>query len=176
MKVSDTDAIKTSEKDLIDAIAGELDWEAIENLFREKHNLILEDELEYKDGDIVIHNDQIAYKLNFDIKVKLSVLFDRKGECLEVNANEKSNEKTDESDALTREVKDTENTGTPENSSTLLQGEKPIDVELSSMDEEADESISEIASEVAVMIPDIKKNPGESDYDQDNDKDDNWEG
>ena len=47
MKVSDSDMIKTSEKDLIDTIAGELDWNAIENLFKEKHNLILEDELEY---------------------------------------------------------------------------------------------------------------------------------
>ena len=67
MKVTDSDAIKNSEKDLIDAIAGELDWEAIEHLFQEKHNLILEDELEYKKGDIVIHNNQIAYKLDFDI-------------------------------------------------------------------------------------------------------------
>jgi hypothetical protein len=166
MKVSDSDVIKTSEKDLIDAIAGELDWEAIENLFKEKHNLILEDELEYKNGDIVIHNSQIAYKLNFDIKVNLSVLFDRNGECLGVNANEKK----EGGDTLIKDVKETDNIE-EENPPVASQDEEPSDMELSNLeDTKEDESISEIANEVAVMIPDIKNNPGESHYDQDPDE------
>ena len=159
MKVSDSDIIKTSEKDLIDAIAGELDWDAIEGLFREKHNLSLEDELEYKDGDIVIHDNQIAYKLNFDIKVKLSVLFDRKGECLGVSTSEKQ-----ENDEVSGEMDAGDN----------LQSEHPVPSHQvdDNTDIEMDESISEIASEVAVMIPDNNTDSDDVQFDQKTNEDD----
>jgi len=147
VKISDSDTIKTSEKDLIDAVAGELDWEVIEDLFREKHHLTLEDELEYKDGDIVIHDNQIAYKLNFDIKVKLSVLFDRKGECLGVSTNEKE--------------KDADISG------DLEKGGDASDAETNEItDEDEDESLSDLADEVAVMIPDGTVNSDENGCDQ----------
>ncbi len=153
MKVTDSDAIKSSEKDLIDAIAGDLDWEAIEHLFKEKHNLVLEDELEYKNGDIVIHNNQIAYKLDFDIKVKLSVLFDRKGECLEVRANDKH----EEGETLNGEEKDIGDSETGINH-TEQQDETRSDIELLEMeDEEEDAAVLEMAIIIAGMIPDMKK-------------------
>ena len=86
MRITDQKAIKNSEKELIDTITGDLDWGAIERLFKKKYNITLKDDIDYKEGDIVIHNSQIAYRLNFEVKVGFSVLFDRKGECLEVEA------------------------------------------------------------------------------------------
>ena len=86
MKITDAENIESGEKELIDTITGDLNWEVIETVFKEKYRLGLQDDVEYKQGDIVIHNNKIAYKLEFDIKISLSVIFDRTGECLEVTA------------------------------------------------------------------------------------------
>ena len=84
MKISNPETIEESEKEFIDMINAELDWEAIENLLLEKHNFTLQEEVEYKNGDIVVHKDSIAYKFNFNIKVPLSIVFSREGEFLEL--------------------------------------------------------------------------------------------
>ncbi len=84
MKISNPETIEESEKEFIDMINAELDWEAIEELLMEKHNFNLQEEVEYKNGDIVVHNDSIAYKFDFNIKVPLSIIFNRTGEFLEL--------------------------------------------------------------------------------------------
>lgn len=85
MKVTEHQIIKTGEKDLIDAITAELNWETIETVFMKEHKLKIEDNVEYKSGDIVIHDNRIAYKLQFDVSVLLSVLLDREGNYLGIS-------------------------------------------------------------------------------------------
>ncbi len=82
MKLTSPDNIAQSEKEFIDTINAELDWEAIEKLLLEKHQFTLQEEIDYKDGDLIVHNDAIAYKFDFEIKVPLSVIFNREGDCL----------------------------------------------------------------------------------------------
>lgn len=82
MKITDAEIIKNSERDLIDAITADLDWGAIEEIFQKEHNLGIEEDIEYKSGDIVAIENQIAYKLEFEVKVKLSVVLDRNGNYL----------------------------------------------------------------------------------------------
>ena len=84
MKIVNADTIQTGEKDFIDAINAELDWMAIEKMILEKHKLQLQDEVCYKQGDIVVHDNQIAYRLDFDITVSLSLTFNREGDCLNI--------------------------------------------------------------------------------------------
>ena len=84
MKITKSDAIQAGEKEFIDTINAELDWEAIEKMLMEKHKLTLQDDVDYKKGDLVVYKNQIAYQLDFEIKVGLSILFDRNGECLEI--------------------------------------------------------------------------------------------
>ncbi len=84
MKLTDPESIKENEKEFIDTINAELDWEAIEKMLMEQHKFTLQDEVDYKDGDLIVHKDQIAYKLDFEIKVPLSLIFNRSGECLEM--------------------------------------------------------------------------------------------
>ena len=84
MKITKSDAIQAGEKEFIDTINAELDWEAIEKMLMEKHKLALQDDVDYKKGDLVVYKNQIAYQLDFEIKVGLSILFDRNGECLEI--------------------------------------------------------------------------------------------
>ncbi len=83
-------------------INAELDWEIIENLLLEKHNFTLQEEVEYKNGDIVVHNDSIAYKFDFNIKVPLSIVFNRQGEFLEFSTSnpEESDNDMESSDEI----------------------------------------------------------------------------
>jgi len=85
MKITSLDVIKNGERDLMDAITADLDWSAVERIFKERHNLRLEEDIEYKRGDIVVHNEQVAYRLDFVAKVTLSVLLDRDGNHLAVD-------------------------------------------------------------------------------------------
>ena len=85
MKLTNPDSIKESEKEFIDTINAELDWDAIERMLIEQHQFTLQDEVDYKNGDLIVYKDQIAYRFDFEIKVPLSLIFNRQGECLEMS-------------------------------------------------------------------------------------------
>ena len=100
MQITNAEIIKNGEQDLIDAITADLDWGAIENIFREQHNLGIDEDVEYKQGDIVVHGNQIAYQLQFEVRVTVSVLLDREGNYLSVSFsgnNENDQDETTES-------------------------------------------------------------------------------
>ncbi|MGB5158689.1 hypothetical protein [Desulfobacterium sp. N47] len=88
MKIIDKEVIKNGEQDLIDSINGDLDWGTVEEIFRQQHRMNIGDDIEYKQGDIVVYNDQVAYRLEFDVKVNFTVLLDRQGNCLLVKTPE----------------------------------------------------------------------------------------
>ena len=70
----------------------------------EKHNFKLPEEIEYKNGDLVVHNDNIVYKFKCEIKVPVSVIFNKQGECLDIlTQNEDSGEQ--DRDDLPQEVR-----------------------------------------------------------------------
>ena len=81
-KITDSEVIKSGERELLDIIIGDLDWEAIEKIVKERHQLRIQDDVEFKQGDIVVYNNTVAYKLDFDVKVTLTLLFDRDGNYL----------------------------------------------------------------------------------------------
>ncbi len=86
MKVTSDDIIKSGERELIDGITADLDWEAVERIFTEAHRLPLGEDVSYKSGDMVVHENQIAYLLEFEVKVPLSMLLDREGNCIGIQA------------------------------------------------------------------------------------------
>lgn len=98
MKITDHEVIKTSEQELIDAITADLDWGTIDEIIRREHNLDIEENVEYKKGDIVVHNDQVAYKLDFNVNVILSVLLDREGNYISVSSSGGLSASPDEKD------------------------------------------------------------------------------
>ncbi len=85
MKLTNPELIQESEKEFIDTINAELDWDAIEQMLLEKHGFIVQEDVDYKDGNLIVHKNEIAYKFEFEIKVPLSVIFNRTGECLEIS-------------------------------------------------------------------------------------------
>jgi hypothetical protein len=84
MKISNEDVIKSGEQDLIDGISADLDWDAIERIFAEQHRLAVGEDVEYRSGDLVVYDNQVAYKLEFDVKIPFTVLLDRLGNHLAV--------------------------------------------------------------------------------------------
>ncbi|SHL53434.1 hypothetical protein SAMN02745216_05305, partial [Desulfatibacillum alkenivorans DSM 16219] len=80
--VAGIQAIKTGEKDLMDSITADLDWSVLQEMIRRRHHLEITDDLEFSGGDLVVHDNQVAYQLNFEVKVVLSVLLDRDGRCI----------------------------------------------------------------------------------------------
>lgn len=157
MKITDHEIIKNGEKELIDALTGDLDWTTIEQVFRDKFNLGLQEDIEYKQGDIVIYNNQIAYRLDFDVKVSLSVLFDRKGEYLDLKPMSEqpgtSEETTDpgliEPDVAGRIQPDKDN-------AHGNYAESDINT-LSESNNAVNENVTQMASQIADMISEINQ-------------------
>jgi hypothetical protein len=85
LKLTNPESIQESEKEFIDTINAELDWDTIEQMLLDKHNFAVQDDIEYKDGNLIVYNNEIAYKFDFQIKVPLSVIFNRSGECLSMS-------------------------------------------------------------------------------------------
>jgi len=88
VKVTKTEIIKSGEQELIDTIIGDLDWETIEDIVKNRHRLKIQDDIDYRQGDLIVHNNQVAYKLDFDVKLTLSVIFDRDGNYLSLSTSE----------------------------------------------------------------------------------------
>jgi len=86
MKITDVEVIKNGEQDLIDGITADLDWTVLEKIFEGRHQLGLGEDVTYKKGDIVVHDNQIAYLLEFDITVPISIILDRSGNCLKIQS------------------------------------------------------------------------------------------
>ena len=163
MKITNHEAIKSGEQDLIDAITADLDWESIEGIFSQEHKLKIEDHVEYKKGDIIVYNDQIAYKLEFDVNIILSVLLDREGNYLAVTSSGDLAESPDSSQAdASDEPKKTEEEAKESGESTIPELDEPIaaangDVSASSPDtDDPQDKISELASQAGELISKIE--------------------
>ncbi|MBN1906381.1 MAG: hypothetical protein JW927_14920 [Deltaproteobacteria bacterium] len=107
MKITNSEIIKNGEQELMDAITADLDWGAIEKIIMKEHNLRIEEDIEYRSGDIVAVNNQIAYKLSFEVKVNLSVLLNRNGDYLSVNIDNRKEITGEELGAVSERESDT---------------------------------------------------------------------
>lgn len=85
-KLVSEDAFKKGERDLMDIVTGSLDWEAIETLLKEKYGLSLQDDIEFKEGHLTVKEDRIAYQMDFQARIVLSLMIGRDGRCLDVVA------------------------------------------------------------------------------------------
>jgi hypothetical protein len=76
MKITDPDVIKNGEKDLIEALKEDLDLDVIKEVMQNKMNA---ETIASKGGEIVVHNNAIAFKLDFSLEISGSLIFDRQG-------------------------------------------------------------------------------------------------
>lgn len=76
MKITDPQVIKQGEQDLIASVQEDLDLDAVREILKERMSVAA---LSSKGGQIVVHNNQIAFRLDFEINLSGSLLFDRDG-------------------------------------------------------------------------------------------------
>lgn len=145
MKLTNPELIEESEKEFIDTINAELDWDAIEKILLEKYGFAIQDEVDYKEGNLIVHKNEIAYKFDFEIKVPLSVIFNREGECLEVSALGDDSETLE--DAMSKEL------DLPESD---MSEPARLDSDMSVKHPKSDK-IEQMASDIAGMISEINE-------------------
>ena len=94
MKLADETIIQNGEKELTRAIKRGLDWSAVQKIFKEKYQIKIQDDPQYRQGDIVVFNNKAAFRLSFDVRVNFSVLIDRSGGFLSLTAAENTREES----------------------------------------------------------------------------------
>ena len=76
------DTIEKAIGDLIDKVKSNVQLDHVKTLCKHQHGLEKIDKIDISQGDIVTHNGQIAFKLDFKISYNLSLLLDRKGNLI----------------------------------------------------------------------------------------------
>ena len=84
MKLTEPGVIEKKENELMESIRTALDWKMIRKLITEKYLNSPENRLNFKNGDLAVHNNRIVYQLDFEIQVPLSVVFSREGDFLDI--------------------------------------------------------------------------------------------
>lgn len=85
MKITDPQVIEDGEKDLITAVQEDLDLDAVRQILKDRMAVST---LSSKGGQIVVHNNKIAFRLDFDINLSGSLLFDRQGNYIDTGEND----------------------------------------------------------------------------------------
>ncbi|WP_299977206.1 hypothetical protein [Desulfobacula sp.] len=94
MKITDPDIIKNGEKNLIEAVKDDIDPAVVKEVLKKKMAAAA---LSYKGGEIVVYNNKIAFRLDFDIHLSGSFMFDRQGSYIP-ESDETGNQESDNSD------------------------------------------------------------------------------
>jgi hypothetical protein len=165
MKITDPDVIRNGEKDLIQAVKDDLDLDIIKKIMQNKMNA---ESISSKGGEIVVHNNEIAFRLNLSIEISGSLMFDRQGnyipesdeedalpiDDLDMFTNEPDPETDLESDSETKieddlYLKPEVETSSDYESETELKGEPESDISENDdiQDDIVDEDIGEILKE-----------------------------
>lgn len=78
-KVADSNAIQKAKDELVEKIKAALDLTEIRQILEEQHALEISDDISVNRGQMVIHDNKIAYKMEFEVLLSLSVLLDGEG-------------------------------------------------------------------------------------------------
>jgi len=87
IKITDPHTIQKRERELIEAITDSLDRNALVDVLKTQHRLHTISGMESRQGDLVAMGDTVAYRLDFDVRTVLSVVFDRSGNYVEIPAS-----------------------------------------------------------------------------------------
>ena len=97
MKITDPQIILNGEKDLIASVQKDLDLNAVRDLLKDRLTLKA---LSSKGGQIVVHDNEVAFRLDYEINIDGSLLFDRNGNLLEDNENTVAEQDPQHEDAI----------------------------------------------------------------------------
>jgi uncharacterized protein YjbI with pentapeptide repeats len=70
--------------DLIEKLKSTIQFDQVKAICAHKHFIESIDKIDFKNGDIVAHDGEVAFKLDFNITYNLSLLLDREGKLINV--------------------------------------------------------------------------------------------
>ena len=77
-----TGMIEKAVIELIDKVKSNIQLDQVKALCKHQHGLEKIDKIDFKQGDIVTHDGQVAFKLEFKVSYNLSLLLDRTGKLI----------------------------------------------------------------------------------------------
>lgn len=87
MRVANPEAIRKGEKALADAIASNFDRSVIQKIFKRVHNLDVGEDILCKNASMGVHGEEVAYSMDFEVLVNLSVFLDRSGNFISISSS-----------------------------------------------------------------------------------------
>ncbi|MCD4675383.1 MAG: hypothetical protein K8S18_05225 [Desulfobacula sp.] len=172
MKITDPDVIKNGEKDLIEAVQDDLDLDAVKEVLKKR---MASAALSSKGGEIMVYNNEIAFRLDFDIQLSGSLMFDRQGNYIP-ESDKTADDEADESERLMSEDFDLDDLDINETleevaPQTRVSETKDAETETNDIGEEEQQSTSEtMEEELDIDLPDYdlddELNPESGDYDE----------
>ena len=127
MKLTDPDVIKDGEKDLINAIEEDLDLDSINEIIKDKLKV---KNLESKGGKIIVHNNKIAFKIDFELSMDGSVMFDRDGNYIPDDGENAIDDSTAATDTDDNKTDNVDEIGDKEKNEVDLDGTDDINEEI----------------------------------------------
>lgn len=74
------------QEDVKGTTLSDLDWDEIAKIFKEKHRIPLQEEINFLESGVVVRKGEVSYKLSFDMRVCFNLFLDRKGRCVDISA------------------------------------------------------------------------------------------
>lgn len=90
------DIVAAAKKELFEKLKANIDLDRIREICADLYGIKNIDALDFKDGDIVVHDRQVAYKMAFDICFTVPLLIDEEGNLIGTSAEEKTEADTPE--------------------------------------------------------------------------------
>ena len=87
MRVANPEAIRKGEKALAETIASNFDIGVIRKIFKRVHNLDVGEDIKCRQASMGVHGDEVAYSMNFEVLVNLSVSLDRSGNFISISSS-----------------------------------------------------------------------------------------
>lgn len=81
-KAINPDMIDEAVIDMVEKLKSKIQLDLVKSICKRKHGIENIDKIDFENGDLVTHNDRVAFKLDFKISHKVSLLIDRKGNFL----------------------------------------------------------------------------------------------
>ncbi len=97
MRITDPEIIRAGERDLIDSVRDDLDWDAVKGVIKNRINM---KSLESKGGEIVVLDGKIAFRIDLELKMTVSLMFDRDGNYIESDDKSSEIDVSDRADSL----------------------------------------------------------------------------
>ena len=90
-KIVDHGLVEKAVRELFDKVKSDIRFDQVKTICKDQNGIESIDKIDFEHGEIVTHNDQVAFKLNFKISYDLSLLIDLLGNYIISFPEKKSN-------------------------------------------------------------------------------------